>query len=581
MSMESRTAQPRRVDRVELLGSLVGSLIVVGLMWVLACLRGAVGISRADDWSYLLTQFEFGRTGEFVLNNWGVTMLIGQTLAAWPVTRLAGDSIAWHQAFVAVFGVVGLWLAYLLVRRYLSRSWSVLSIATLAIGPLFAPSAISFMTDVPAFAFMSAALLAGAVALDRTPVSWPLLAASLLLSLIAFTFRDYAILAGVAIVLIALVRPWPSRAALMAVVTMEAVLVAVAGALYLWRHSLPNDLKLPGWDLEYSITLLGRASLTAALLISPALAFVSVRAIVQTLVRLPAVAISGVVVWLGLVVVSGLQFLGNVVHPFGTSWLVGGPGIRMWPLWVNRVLILVSAVFLLLLLGLITALLVRWWRSGAKFSDRVKALHGWLNESPGLSVFVVSAAILFAAHTGATLLLGTWWIDRYFILWIPFACAGVIALSLRFGWNTASRSDGGVVRSPARVVGFVWTAIFFVMSFHVVDFDALIDGTKWRAAAEVASAQGVELERVDGGMPFVAFHEPFVGIGAQDVPTQAGRPWWIERYPGREFCWSVAFAPRVEGVLPGGESVTEFRSFLGADGFVYVLPGPDNCDSPA
>jgi len=580
MAIGSSMVPLRRVGVREALGSLATAGLVVLGMWFLALSRGAVGISRADDWSYLLTQFDLGRTGDFILNNWAVTMLIGQSVTAWPVTQIAGDSIAWHQAFVALFAVIGLWLAYILIRRYLSRPWATLSLATLAVGPLFAPSAISFMTDVPAFAFMSAALLVGAVALDRAPVSWPLLAGSLLLSLIAFTFRDYAILAGAAVVVVSLVRLWPSRNALLAVVMMAVALVAVAGVLYVWRHSLPNDLKLPGWDLKYSITLLGRASLTAALLISPALAFVSVRAIVQVLLRAPVVAVGSVVVWLVLVAVSGLQFLGNVVHPFGTSWLVSGPGIRMWPLWVNRILILISAIFLLLLIGLIAALLVRWWRARRTFSDRGKVLHAWVNENPGLSLLVVFAAVLFAAHAGATLLLGTWWIDRYFILWIPFACAGVIALSLRFGWNTAGGSDGGVVRSPIRVVSFVWTGIFFVISLHVVDFDALIDGTKWRAAEEVALAQGIEPSRVDGGMPFVAFHEPFVGSGAQDVPTEAGRPWWIERYPGREICWTVAFAPRLEDVLPDGESIMEFRSALGAGGFVYVLPGPDSCDSP-
>jgi hypothetical protein len=202
-------------------------------------------------------------------------------------------------------------------------------------------------------------------------------------------------------------------------------------------------------------------------------------------------------------------------------------------------------------------------------------------ESPGLSVILAFAAILFSAHVFATLLLGTWWIDRYFILWIPFACAGVIAVSLRCGWNTCASMRRKRKVSASNLAGIGWVAVFAITSFHVVDFDALIDGTKWQVAQEVATEKGVQLSEVDGGMPFVAFHEPFVGIGAQDVPTREGRPWWIERYPGREFCWTVAFAPDLASIPDGVDSVREFRSTFGAGGFVYVLPGPDTCASPA
>jgi len=135
----SSSVATREVRAGEASVSLVASTLAVSLMWLLAMSRGAVGISRADDWSYLLTQFDFRTSGDFILNNWAVTMLIGQTIAAWPVTWLAGESIAWHQLLVAIFGVIGIWLTYLLLRRYLSRGWSTLSVMTLALGPLFAP----------------------------------------------------------------------------------------------------------------------------------------------------------------------------------------------------------------------------------------------------------------------------------------------------------------------------------------------------------------------------------------------------------------------------------------------------------
>jgi len=437
------------------------------------------------------------------------------------------------------------------------------------------------MTDIPAFAFMSASLFVGAVALDRRPCSRVGFFVSLVLSFIAFTFRDYAILAGAAVVLIALLRARQSRLARIGILGAGATLVVVAGGLYLWRHSLPNDLNLPGWSFGYSLTLIGRASLTAALLVSPALVFIYVPAVVRTLLRVKAMAVGSVILWLALVAVSGFQLLGNVIHPFGTSWLVTGPGVRMWPLWMNRLLILLSAVFLLVLITLIAAVIARLWVEERSASARLRRMRQWITDQPGLSVILIFPAILFLAHTLATMVFGTWWIDRYFILWVPFACAGVIALSQRFGWNNCELPDRRSWTSSVQIVGVGWVLTYFVLSFHVVDFDALVDGTKWRAAEEVVAAKGVDPSNVDGGMPFVAFHETFIGIGAQDVPTQDGRPWWIERYPGRPFCWTVGFAPSVDSLPGSAEQVSEFRSAFGAGGFVYVVPGPDTCDEPA
>ncbi len=575
VSSLSSQEHERTVGTTERVAALFVSTLLVGVMWVLAWSKGAVGISRADDWSYLLTQFEFGQSGEFLLNNWAVTMLIGQTIAAWPVTAVMGANIFWHQVFVATFAVAGLWITYLLLRRYLAPRWSTLSVGTLALGPLFAPSAISFMTDVPAFAFMAGALLAGAIAVDRSPFSWPWFAFSLALSLVAFTFRDYAILAGLTVALVAAARVGSDRSRLMGIGGGFAVCVGIAGGLYLWRHALPNDLKLPGWPLDYSFALLGRASLTGALVISPALAVLSVRAVLTQSRQQPWLLGAGVFGWVALVAVSGLQFLGNVVHPFGTSWLVTGPGIRMWPLGVNRILIGISAVFLLLLILLLVAVISRWWGAADTSRGRLVAARAWVRDQPGLAVVVGFPAVLFLAHVFATLILGTWWIDRYFILWIPFASAGVIAISAKYGWSVTSsapRRLGG-----RRLVAVGWVGVFVVMSFHVVDFDALVDGTKWIEAEKVAIRERLDVSQVDGGMPFVAFHETSIGLGAQDVPAREGRPWWIERYPERDFCWTVGFAPSQSDVPAGAVDTRQFRSALGAGGFVYSLPGPDDC----
>lgn len=567
--------------RPELLLVLAACVAVVAFYWALTAWRGAVGISRADDWSYLLTQFHFGETGEFAMNNWAVTMLIGQSVSALPVTWIWGDSVVAHQAFVATFAVLGLVLAYAFIRRYLSTAWTVLAVGSLALGPIYAQSAISFMTDVPAFAWMSGALLVGSVALDRERGSLPLLAISMFLSLVAFTYRDYALLAGVTVALLTFIRLRAARKSLLVVVVMMVALLGAAGALYAWRHSLPADLKLPGWPLGYSLALTGRAAITAALFLSPALVFVSIPRLWATLRTSPWLIAGTFLLWLAFVAVSGLQFLGNVVHPFGGTWLVNGPGVRIWPLLVNRIVFVLAALFLLIVLLLVAALLVRSRQESQRNSERESAFNHWLEALArlgGSGVLLVFPVVLFLTHVGATLVLGAWWIDRYFILWAPFAAGAVILAGTQNGLLTRVRGVGGGSLSPSRWLAGVWLVVYAVMSLHVVDFDAMVDGTKWRMA-ERAAGEELSLSSVDGGMPFVAFHEISVGIGAQALQSQRGLPWWLERYPGREFCRSVGFAPSRE-TLPGNAiEVSEFRSVLGAGGFAYVFEGPDSCSA--
>lgn len=573
----ARTGLRRR----ELLLVLVASVALVAFYWALTAWRGAVGISRADDWSYLLTQFHFGETGEFAMNNWAVTMLIGQSVSALPVTWIWGDSVAAHQAFVAVFAVLGLVLAYVFIRRYLSTAWTVLAAGSLALGPIYAQSAISFMTDVPAFAWMSGALLVGSVALDRERVSLPLLAFSLFLSLVAFTYRDYALLAGVTISFLALVRLRDARKSLLVVVVLTVVLLSAAEVLYAWRHSLPSDLKLPGWPLGYSLALTGRAAITAALFLSPALVFVSLPQLWATLRTSRWLMFGTILLWLALVAVSGLQFLGNVVHPFGGTWLVSGPGVRMWPLLVNRIVFIFATLFLLIALLLVAALVVNVRQDSRQISDSGSVLQRWTSGLAGLGgsgVLLVFPVVLFLTHVGATLVLGAWWIDRYFILWVPFAAGAVLLAGIRHGLLTRARGEDGGSLAPSRWLAGVWLVIYAVMSLHVVDFDAMVDGTKWKMA-ERAAGNEFPLSSVDGGMPFVAFHEISIGVGAQALQSQRGLPWWLERYPGRDFCRTVGFAPSAETLPANAIEVSEFRSVLGAGGFAYVLEGPDSCSA--
>ena len=560
------TRTPRMRTR-ELVGVIAGSALWVVIVWWMSSAAGAVGIARADDWSYLLTQFDFADTGKIVLNNWAVTFLLGQTVLAAPLVLLFGAQIWILQLFIAVLSACALIATYAVVRRYLTRLQSFLAVALLAVSPIFGPSVVSFMTDLPALLFLSLSLLCGAVALDARSTRTTWLVGSALLGLVAFTFRDYAIVGCLVVLAIAAVRTGADARARSLAISLFLGVGAVSGALYFWRHSLPNDLDLAGWSLGYSVTLTARALLTLALLVLPALLAFSPRGLWNALSKPRVVVVTtGVLVAVGVAVLARGELLGNVIHPYGGTWLLSGSGVRMWPLMVNRLIIISAVVALAIALTAAFALLRRAPTRSAGRSIWTDLSHE-ANHSGGRLAIVLFPFALVAVHTGATLLLGTWWIDRYFLLVLPFLAAAILII------GGAGGLLGGVGSRWAGGLGLVCIGI---MGVHVTDFDARFDGARW-AMGEGLVQQGYASETVDAGMQWVSFHAREVGLGAQNVPTRPGRNWWTERYPGQQVCATV-WAVDDPSQAPGQAlDVQVFTTLLGRHFTLYSVVGPDSC----
>jgi len=547
----------------EVTAALGLSIVLIGSLWVLTAASGSVGIARADDWSYLLTQFEFAESGRFVMNNWAVTMLIGQTLIAAPIVAFFGPSVTALQVLVAGLSAAALVVTYVVVRQALPAGWSALAVASLAFSPVFGPSVVSFMTDIPSLFFLSLSLLLGIQALRGPLVRWYHLWASGLLALIAFTFRDYAIIGFPAVIIVGLLlhKDRRTRVVLAAVL---AVIGALALALYLWRHSLPNDLRLPGWDLAYSIQLVARGTLTIALLVAPALAAV-------TWWRVKAASTGRTVLLYGTaagiaavtLVIAGFELLGNVIHPFGTSWLVSGSGVRLWPLWINRLIIVAAFVCLTLLL----ALAWKIWSGGFGDLGRTATLMAWIRNGPARAVVVVFPLLLLLAHSGATIVLGTWYIDRYFILVIPFLAAALLRVAIDRRWIT---------RGTQAVIPCFFLLIFTGVGLHVVDFNARFDGARWEIGEQLV-AQGYQASEIDAGVEWVTFHALDIGQSPEQREYQPDRNWWTERYPDQSMCVTVSAIDAASVPSEDDTAVVMVSTLFGREFSLVSRPGPDPC----
>ncbi len=142
---------PRRGTQLLLIGAVAG--LGLALPIAAAWHYGTFGVARGDDWSYLRTLFRWTDTGHLDFNNWVSMTLLGQLVLAAPLALVKHRDTTAVQVLTALLGLVGLlavqWTANTLTRRPRRAALAALVVAA---GPVWGILAVSFMTDVPAFA---------------------------------------------------------------------------------------------------------------------------------------------------------------------------------------------------------------------------------------------------------------------------------------------------------------------------------------------------------------------------------------------------------------------------------------------
>ena len=153
---------------------------------------------------------------------------------------LQGSPWAFAASSVTL-AVIGIASSYVLARRVLPSPRAAFAVLVVILFPGFALLATTFMTDVPAYAAEMLCLAVGAVALSRAPANhrrrW--LVASLVIGCWAFSIREFALAAPVAVVIAAMASD-PSEPRRRYLFALDAVL-AVCVAIYLVAHNLPGQ----------------------------------------------------------------------------------------------------------------------------------------------------------------------------------------------------------------------------------------------------------------------------------------------------------------------------------------------------
>ena len=557
---------------------LVSLVVVAGYLGI-AALHGAIGASRNDDWTYFRSAYRFAADGIFTPDT-STAMIVGHDIIAWPVIQLFGPQIAPLQIMVAVLGAVGLWAAYLVIRSVLSPGWSAFSVGCLALGPVFGILDTSFMTDVPSFTLQMLTLLAGLLALRGRSLGIGWYAASMLAGVAAFSIREFAVAAPVAVCVAALLRAKTNWSRLgWKVVGLTSLCLALGAALYVWRSGFAGSGAVPFWRApnrsaiaSIASTIAGplRAAFTLALFVAPLVPLVSIPRLATSLRASRRIAIllglGGCAIWAGLVW-SGdhVVLLGNYMTQSGSYSVTipGTPPVVIPAGWWTALEVLSLASLLLLgFLGLV--------RAGDFIRSRNAPRSGpALPPDPGrtlVALFSVTAIGVLGAlqlFTNGTLF------DRYLVPIVPF----VVALAVRVAL------DHGLFVRRQSAVAPIALVVFAGFGIGMVDASATFDGAKWQLAQSV-EARGYDVASIDGGYEWFGYHQTGFIAPRPYVP---GTNFWVSFFGERPICVTSRFKDpsRTRPASTGASVVSErnARSLLGVEYHLVAVSGPQSCQA--
>ncbi len=538
------------------------ALLIVALGLVplaLAWHFGADGLVRNDDWSYSEILFRWVDTGQLHLNGWVSMFLIGHLALAWPVARVFPDSLFALQVFTTVVGIAGGLAAYAVLRRFLTMGRATVAVVVMMAGPMWAPLAGSFMTDVPAAAAQALCLALGAFSLragSRRTATLTLVG-SLLVGLFGATIREYAIVAPFVVVTIVAVRAAARRNRRdlwLSIGLGVAVTVTYAGA-FTARRAMAGSLSLTPTVPPSPGSAFGRSALftviTAAFLILPVFAWIRWGSLAGLVSARRWATVS-----VGSALVIGLAGLIRVwtwspplLGPYldqrgalGDDSLLGPSRPLLLPDPVLRGLLglaLVAAVALVVIVCSTGATLVarprppeRSWRPALAALD-VQAMT--------LLFVIVSALGLVAVGTGNLPVF-----DRYLLGLVPFAAGIVLAhrTTYRAASDPATNASSGI--SARRVVEASAVAAFALMGLWWGGNSAAFDAARWDAGQQ-AVALGYPADRVDAGFEWRNVHRPTAATPTAPVEhdpeacvrVESGGPGASDLTPGTRVLFTV------------------------------------------
>ena len=423
---------------------LVGLTVISSVLpFVVSAASGDLSIPHNDDWSYRRFALYTLHTGHIRFTDTVDAALVGQVLSVQPLLHIFGGA-GWAFGLYGSIAMLCLTIAgYCLARRFVDTNRAIFCVLLLVLFPGVLATVPTFMTDIPALAGSVLCLAVGVASMDRTGAfRWALLIGAMVIGLFAFTIRQEALAAPLAVIVASLtVRPRQ----FIPTIVLGGGVVALAFKLNTWIGRIPGSTVSTihtsfAWSAVSAAFVLLAADFGLAIL--PAALFAVVR---KGGAPACALALGGTVLVVLLATFDGLgidHFSGNLLTQQGVTGQVVLAGSRptLYPHVIWSALEWAGVIGQVLLGSILVVTLVRAAISGPLKTAR-RAFVWIRSPKTLLAVFVVLEGALPLVNTTTQ----TFVFDRY--IWPLILPATILLVShtpTRLKWIPIAATRGVV-----------------------------------------------------------------------------------------------------------------------------------------
>ena len=467
-------------------------LVGVGIPLLMAGIFHTYSVPQNDDWAFRLIAQHFFKTGNFVYNDWEAMILYGQVFWTWLFDLVFGFQQWIFAVSVATLSSLGLLSAFAICRRMLTRGWSFFLVFLMTTYVGFSYNVGNYMTDLPAFSLALVCIYFGVKCSEKAGlISWMFLGISMFTGIWAFSVRQFAIAAPLA-VLIALYSTNRSKRTLF--LFIGAALIVLCFVLLQWANHTTGfvhaHLQVPtGAELIQELRMFE----TLSFMMSPAIAIATWRIWPHRWNNAVSFgALFGFAIGVDLLFEGSNFFAGDYFWQGGiTSWLtLTGAWPNLYPnfMWDGFIAIAIVS----------SACLVGIFIHSLRFRNHVK-YESHTNTQLLISLYFVGSLVLVFLSG----MIGEAQFDRF--LW-PVAFAGSLLLLMI---KPVQTQNG--IRQFNKIKMYVGalTTVLMVSSLALTANTLSLNSAAWTEGHRLVS-QGYKANEIDAGFAWVGSQAGYI-----------------------------------------------------------------------
>ena len=477
----------------DVLAGFILLVIGVAVPLALAAAFHTFSVPQNDDWAFRLIATHFFNTGHFTYNNWEAMILYGQVFWTWLFKVIFGSHQWIFAGSVAALASFGILSAYAVVRRLVTRGWAFFLIFLMSTLIGVSYNVGNYMTDLPAFSLALVTIYFGIKCSESSPkLYWVYLILSLLTGIWAFSIRQFAIAATLAVLLTLYAVDRSKKKRMIAVGT---ALVVICIALLEIANHTPGFVHAH-FQLPTSAALIQELRMfeTLSFMMSPAIFIAAWRIWPHRWSNAVSFGtLAGFAVGIYLLIFEGSNFFaGDYFWQGGiTSWLtLTGAWPNLFPNYLWDAFICIGIVSSACLIGVCMHTLKYRVQRKNDVTTSTKYL---------LSLYCAgSAALVFLSGMA-----GEPQFERF--LWpVAFSGSALLVMTKQVEINGVARSFKNI-RISAVLLTIMLTLVSITLTVNTLSLDAAV----WKAGESLVS-QGYKADQIDAGFAWLGTRAEYI-----------------------------------------------------------------------